>query len=137
MVVAKKSRAQIPHRTRPTPPLEAAVSTPSTKASAIPALLLGPSLGTLAKVVEEPGAIYSPADRRCVQRRGGMRKYLLVPVLYALSACGSGASQAQSDSEPTKVATSGKVDVPLAEVPADVVAAATAAQPGFTPAEAE
>ena len=66
-----------------------------------------------------------------------MRKYLLVSVLYALSACGPGVSEAQTDSEAAKVETSGKADVPLNEVPADVLAVATAAQPGFTPAEAE
>lgn len=38
---------------------------------------------------------------------------------------------------PQAVATSGKVPVPLAEVPAPVLAAARAARPGFVPAEAE
>jgi hypothetical protein len=36
-----------------------------------------------------------------------------------------------------RVAASGKVDVPLAEVPAEVLAAARAARPGFVPAEAQ
>jgi hypothetical protein len=35
------------------------------------------------------------------------------------------------------VVTSGKRDVPLAQVPPEVLAAATASQPGFVPAEAE
>jgi hypothetical protein len=35
------------------------------------------------------------------------------------------------------VQTTGKVEVPLAEVPAEVLAVARAAQPGFVPAEAE
>ena len=36
-----------------------------------------------------------------------------------------------------RVAASGKVDVPLAQVPARVLAAARAARPGFVPAEAQ
>jgi hypothetical protein len=39
--------------------------------------------------------------------------------------------------ENNRVETSGKVAVPLAEVPAEVLAAARAARPGFVPAEAE
>ncbi|MGQ0590205.1 MAG: hypothetical protein ACT4N8_11860 [Sphingosinicella sp.] len=39
--------------------------------------------------------------------------------------------------ESNRVQTSGKVEVPLAEVPAEVLAAAQAARPGFVPAEAE
>jgi hypothetical protein len=35
------------------------------------------------------------------------------------------------------VATSGKTDVPIGQVPAEVLAAAQAARPGFVPAEAE
>ena len=66
-----------------------------------------------------------------------MRNIILVPALCALAACGQAAPEGQGNPTANKVATSGKRDVPLAEVPADVLAAATAAQPGFTPAEAQ
>jgi len=66
-----------------------------------------------------------------------MRKMLWVPVLYALSACGQTAPVAPDESASNKVATSGKTEVPLGEVPREVLAAAEAAQPGFTAAEAE
>jgi hypothetical protein len=66
-----------------------------------------------------------------------MRYILLATAAYALTACGQPSPTGQGDSASNKVATSGKRDVPLAEVPAEVLAAAAAAQPGFTPAEAE
>ena len=63
----------------------------------------------------------------------------------ALAACGSEAPEpanvaaavAAAEEAGNRVATSGKSDVPLAEVPAEVMAAAQSARPGFTPAEAE
>jgi hypothetical protein len=66
-----------------------------------------------------------------------MRNSLWTPVLYALAACGQPAPEGQNESTPKSVATSGKTDVPLAEVPRVVLAAAAAARPGFEPAEAE
>lgn len=66
-----------------------------------------------------------------------MKNFVWAPVLYLLSACAPEAPEANSDSAAAKVQTSGKVDVPLSRVPAEVLAAATAAQPGFTAAEAE
>lgn len=66
-----------------------------------------------------------------------MRKLLWLPVLYALSACGQTAPESRNDSGSNSVATSGKTEVPLGEVPPEVLAAAAAAQPGFTAAEAE
>jgi uncharacterized membrane protein YkoI len=66
-----------------------------------------------------------------------MPKILLVPVLCAVAACSAEAPEPKADSQPAKVQTSGKVDVPLNQVPAEVPAAAKAEQPGFTPAEAE
>ncbi|HEX9946320.1 MAG TPA: hypothetical protein VGA98_02160 [Allosphingosinicella sp.] len=66
-----------------------------------------------------------------------MRKLLWPPVIYALSACGQPAPQAQGESARDQVATSGKSDVPLRDVPPEVLAAAQAAQPGFTPGEAQ
>lgn len=66
-----------------------------------------------------------------------MRKLVWMPVLYALSACGQTAPEGQNESAANKVATSGKSDVPLAEVPPQVLAAATSAQPGFAATEAE
>ena len=66
-----------------------------------------------------------------------MKKILWVPVLYALCGCSSGAPQRQDDSASNKVVTSGKSEVPLSEVPAPVLAAATAARPGFVASEAE
>src|SRR5687768_7827342 len=66
-----------------------------------------------------------------------MRNILWIPVLYGLAACGQPAPRSEPDSAANKVETSGKSEVPLAQVPPDVMAAAKAAQPGFTPAEAE
>ncbi|HEY0130362.1 MAG TPA: hypothetical protein VGB57_03080 [Allosphingosinicella sp.] len=66
-----------------------------------------------------------------------MRNLLWPPVLYGLSACGQPAPEVRNESAANRVETSGKTDVPLAEVPPEVLAAAAAAQPGFTPAEAE
>ncbi len=67
-----------------------------------------------------------------------MRNSLWIPALYGLAACSQAEVPARRDSESAnKVATSGKADVPLAAVPPEVLAAAAAAQPGFTPSEAE
>ena len=77
-----------------------------------------------------------------------MRKLRILAVLaVAVSATGCSptgdeapANQQASDNRQetvNQVATSGKEDVPLAQVPAEVLAAAQAARPGFTPAEAE
>ncbi len=66
-----------------------------------------------------------------------MKKMLWMPVLYALCACGGPAAQEPDESAADRVATSGKTEVPLAQVPPEVLAAAAAAQPGFRPAEAE
>ena len=63
-----------------------------------------------------------------------MRNILWIPALYGLAAC----NQAAPDrNESAPVATSGKTEVPLGQVPPAVLAAAAAAQPGFTPSEAE
>ena len=53
-----------------------------------------------------------------------------LPLALLLAACAA-------EGEGTQVSTSGKTEVPLAQVPAEVLAAAQAARPGFTPAEAE
>jgi hypothetical protein len=66
-----------------------------------------------------------------------MRFILLLSAVCALAACGQPEQPEQGNSTGNAVATSGKSDVPLAEVPPEVLAAAAAAQPGFTPAEAE
>ena len=66
-----------------------------------------------------------------------MRNILWIPALYGLAACNQAGTSEQNESTPNQVATSGKVEVPLGNVPKDVLAAAEAAQPGFTPAEAE
>ncbi|MET1112844.1 MAG: hypothetical protein ABWX67_15095 [Allosphingosinicella sp.] len=66
-----------------------------------------------------------------------MRNILWIPALYGLAACNQAAAPDRNESAPGKVATSGKAEVPLAQVPPEVLAAATAAQPGFVPAEAE
>lgn len=65
-----------------------------------------------------------------------MRNILWIPALYGLAACNSAATD-RNESAPNTVATSGKTEVPLGQVPPEVLAAAAAAQPGFTPAEAE
>lgn len=69
-----------------------------------------------------------------------MRFSLLVPALLALAGCGPSAPPQEPDPAANtagKVVTSGKRDVPLAQVPSEVLAAAAASQPGFVPAEAE
>ena len=79
-----------------------------------------------------------------------MKKILLISMACAVSACSSGAApdagngasaniaaEAEAPADGSKVATSGKSDVPLAQVPAEVLAAAAAARPGFTASEAE
>jgi hypothetical protein len=64
-----------------------------------------------------------------------MRNFVWIPALYGLAACTQPTPQNQADSG--AVETSGKSEVPLTQVPPEVMAAATAAQPGFVPAEAE
>lgn len=66
-----------------------------------------------------------------------MRKTLCLALVYALVACGSGEDSKGGGESPEKAETSGKQEVPVAEVPAEVLAAAAAARPGFTPKEAE
>ncbi|HEX9964851.1 MAG TPA: hypothetical protein VGB04_07690 [Allosphingosinicella sp.] len=68
-----------------------------------------------------------------------MRRFILAATAaYALAACAQTAPAGESESPAgNKVETSGKTEVPLAQVPAEVLAAAASAQPGFTPAEAE
>lgn len=60
-----------------------------------------------------------------------MKTLLAVAPLAWLAACAGEAEPAD------KVETSGKADVALADVPSEVLAAAQAAQAGFTPTEAE
>ena len=57
----------------------------------------------------------------------------------ALAACSAEQPEAGRNDAPAdnRVATSGKREVPLAEVPAPVLAAAREARPGFEPSEAE
>jgi hypothetical protein len=68
---------------------------------------------------------------------------MLVPTiaLAALAGCSgqTGAENASNTVETSgnAVATSGKAEVAIADVPAEVLAAALAARPGFTPSEAE
>lgn len=66
-----------------------------------------------------------------------MRNILWIPALYGLAACSPAAAPDRDESATNKVASSGKIEVPLGNVPKEVLAAAEAAQPGFTPAEAE
>jgi len=65
------------------------------------------------------------------------RFFLPIIAVCGLAACDQPAPAGQGDSAAGQVATSGKRHVPLAEVPAEVLAAAAAAQPGFTPAQAQ
>lgn len=60
-----------------------------------------------------------------------MKKLLPLALLLGLAGCGGEAASGN------KVETSGKRDVALGDVPAEVLAAASAARPGFTPAEAQ
>jgi hypothetical protein len=71
-------------------------------------------------------------------------RLVLAGALFSLGACGAAGqdgnvatSNENAAAAAKTVATSGKSDVALADVPADVLAAARAARPGFTPAEAE
>ena len=70
-----------------------------------------------------------------------MRKLLIMAVLATAGSTGCAPAgdeaNANQQANANQVATSGKEDVPLAQVPAEVLAAAQAARPGFTPAEAE
>ena len=65
-----------------------------------------------------------------------MKKIPAFALLFAAAACGGG-EPAADPAEQNKVATSGKTEVALADVPAEVLAAARAARPGFEPAEAQ
>jgi hypothetical protein len=65
------------------------------------------------------------------------RNVLWIPALYGLAACNPAEVPADNNLVPNTVATSGKSEVPIAEVPKAVLDAAAAAQPGFVPAEAE
>ena len=68
-----------------------------------------------------------------------LRMLAILAVAGSAIAC-SAASDDTAANQPTnanQVITSGKEDVPLGQVPAEVLAAAQAARPGFTPAEAE
>ncbi|WP_162806270.1 hypothetical protein [Sphingosinicella terrae] len=69
-----------------------------------------------------------------------MEKTAIAALLGIAAMIGGCASEAQDQADApasNRVETSGKSDVPLAEVPAEVLAAAQAAQAGFVPAEAE
>ena len=67
-----------------------------------------------------------------------MRSTVLMPAFLALIGCGHPAVAPDDDSAAAnKVVTTGKRDVPLARVPAEVLAAATRSRPGFVPSEAE
>jgi hypothetical protein len=75
-----------------------------------------------------------------------MRILIAAMVTVCLSACGQNGNNvsatindqaAPAVPASNRVDASGKVDVPLAQVPAEVMAAARAARPGFVPAEAE
>jgi hypothetical protein len=69
---------------------------------------------------------------------------LAFALVAAVAACGGSEEPeaptnvaAAAPQEASKVAASGKTEVPVADIPAAVLAAATAARPGFTPTEAE
>jgi len=77
-----------------------------------------------------------------------MRILLIIAVLAtagSMTGCAPAGDEATANQQANlnqqapanQVATTGKEDVPLAQVPAEVLAAAQAARPGFTPAEAE
>ncbi|WP_347302224.1 hypothetical protein V5740_09390 [Croceibacterium sp. TMG7-5b_MA50] len=66
-----------------------------------------------------------------------MNRILILSLACAACACSPTERAEQTEATGRAVATSGKADVPIAEVPAPVLAAASAAQPGFTPTEAE
>jgi hypothetical protein len=59
---------------------------------------------------------------------------MIKPILFAAAFC---ALAACTTAEPARVATSGKSAVALADLPAEVLAAATALRPTFTASEAE
>lgn len=67
-----------------------------------------------------------------------MNKIVFLSLAMAVSACSPAeAPQADEEAAARSVTTSGKTEVPLARLPREVLAAAQAAQPGFTVAEAE
>jgi hypothetical protein len=74
--------------------------------------------------------MHNPAFRNREGKRM-MLRLLAAGLLLPLAACTA------EKAEETKVATSGKTDVALADVPAPVLAAAKASRPGFTAAEAQ
>ena len=61
-----------------------------------------------------------------------MKRSLLTLLILGLGACAPATTAADG-----QVATSGKTEVALADVPADVLAVARTARPGFTPTSAE
>lgn len=65
------------------------------------------------------------------------RRIFWIPALCGLAACNPAEIPAANKSASNTVETSGKTEVPIAQVPKEVLAAAVAAQPGFVPAEAE
>lgn len=66
-----------------------------------------------------------------------MNRIVLLALLSGLAACGQGETAPKDTAQPEQVATSGKTKVPLDQVPAEVLQAAMAAQPGITLSEAE
>lgn len=88
-----------------------------------------------------------PTNPLSAARKGiNMRKVLLLSLACAASACSPADNAGREDGASVdagrpaagnRVASSGKADVPIAEVPAQVLAAARAARPGFTAMEAE
>jgi hypothetical protein len=70
-----------------------------------------------------------------------MKKLLGLALGCTLAACGGESEPGQQANgavqTPEKVAASGKIPVPVAELPAEVLAAAKAARAGFVPGEAE
>jgi uncharacterized membrane protein YkoI len=86
----------------------------------------------------------APATSFSCDARAAMTKTLLLAMACALAACSSdspeeteAAVNAGAANQAKQVATSGKTEAPLAEVPAEVLAAAESARPGFTALEAE
>jgi hypothetical protein len=66
-----------------------------------------------------------------------MQKISFLFLLTLFGGCDPGAVEGNKAAVDNHVATSGKTPVAVADVPAEVLAAATAAQPGFLPGEAE
>ena len=90
----------------------------------------------------ETGVNYTPLPYLEAREGRSMKKILLISMACAASACSSGgapdggngasaniAAAGEAPVDGNKVATSGKSEVPLAQVPAEVLAAAAAARP--------